>query len=52
MGADEAWDIDEMVLAVSAVIEGDLIDDTGDAIECDVTDGDFTGRIGWIGSTC
>lgn len=31
--ADEECDIDDIVLAVSAAIEGDLIDDTGDVID-------------------
>lgn len=31
--ADDVCDIEEIVLAVSAVIEGDLNDDTGDATE-------------------
>lgn len=49
-GAEDAWDIDEIVLAVSAAIDGDLIDDTGDNIGCVVTDGDLIGCIGCIGN--
>lgn len=45
--------MDESVLAVSAM-EGDLMDDIdGEVTDCVVTDGDFKGRIGCIGScTC
>jgi hypothetical protein len=39
-----------MVLAVSAIKDGDLIDEIGDATDWDVTEGDFNGRIGCIGS--
>jgi hypothetical protein len=50
-GADDAWDIDDIVLAVSAAIDGDLIEDAvGDVMDCVVTDGDFNGRIGCMGN--
>jgi hypothetical protein len=49
-GADDAWDIDDMVLAVSAAMDGDRIDDTGDVIDCVAFEGDFKGCIGYIGS--
>lgn len=32
-GADEAYDIDDIVLAVSAINDGDLMEETGDAID-------------------
>jgi hypothetical protein len=48
-GADEACDIDDIVLAVSAVNDGDLMDETGDTIDRVVMDGDFNGCIGCIG---
>jgi hypothetical protein len=53
-GADDACDIDDMVLAVSAAIDGDRIDDTGDASDCVAIDGDFHGCcVGCIGNcTC
>jgi hypothetical protein len=42
-----------MVLAVSAIKDGDLIDETGDATDWAEMEGDFNGRIGCIGSwTC
>jgi hypothetical protein len=41
--ADDACDIDDKVLAVSAAIDGDRIDDTGDASDCVAIDGDFHG---------
>lgn len=40
-GAEEAWDMEDMVLAVSAVIEGERMDDPGDVIDWVVIDGDF-----------
>jgi hypothetical protein len=41
-GADEALEMDDIVLAVSAAIDGDLIDDTdGEITDCVVTDGDL-----------
>jgi hypothetical protein len=50
-GADDACDTDDIVLAVSAAIDGDLIDETvGDVMDCVVIDGDFNGRIGCIGN--
>jgi hypothetical protein len=52
-GCVDAWDIDDIVLAVSAAIDGDRNDDTGEAIDCVAMDGDLRGRIGCIGScTC
>lgn len=45
-GADEACEIEEMVLAVSAAIEGLRMDDTGETIDCVVTEGDLAGRRG------
>ena len=52
-GADEVWDIVEMVLAVSAAIDGDRRGDMGDVIDCVEIDGDFKGLIGCIGNcTC
>lgn len=38
-----------MVLAVSAASDDDLIEDTGEIIDCVVTEGDFMGCIGCIG---
>jgi len=50
-GADDACDIEEIVLALSVAIDGDLIEDTvGDVIDCVATDGDFKGRMGCIGN--
>jgi hypothetical protein len=49
-GGVDAYDIDDNVLAVSAVIDGDRNDDTGDAMDCVAIDGDFKGDIGCIGS--
>jgi len=49
-GADDAWDIDDIVLAVSAATDGDLIEETvGEVIDCAATDGDLSDRIGCIG---
>jgi hypothetical protein len=48
--ADDACEIVDMVLAVSASIDGDGIDDSGEAIDSVTMDGDFNGRIGCIGS--
>jgi hypothetical protein len=49
-GADDVCDIDDIVLAVSAAMDGDRNDDTGDVIDCDTIVGDFKGCIGCIGS--
>jgi hypothetical protein len=52
-GADEVRDIVEMVLTVSAAMEGDRNGDTGHVIDCAATAGDFKGLMGCIGScTC
>ena len=42
-GAEDTWDIDEMVLAVSAAMDGDRNEDPGDAIDCVAIEGDFKG---------
>lgn len=41
-GGVDACDSDDMVLAVSATMDGDLNDETGDAIESVAIDGDLT----------
>ena len=41
-GCVEACDIEEMVLAVSAMRDGDRKDDTGEAIDCVAIDGDLS----------
>lgn len=49
-GADDAWDIDDMVLAESAVMDDDLMEEAvGDVMDCVVVDGVLTGRIGCMG---
>jgi hypothetical protein len=49
-GTDDACDIDDIVLAVSAAMEGDLIDDTvGEVMDCDAIDGVLIGCTGCIG---
>lgn len=50
-GAEDAWEMDEIVLAVSAAIDGDLIDDIdGDVTDCVGIEGDFIGLIACSGS--
>jgi hypothetical protein len=50
-GADDAWDIDDIVLAVSAAIDGDFIGNMlGDVTYCVCIDGDFCSRMGCIGN--
>lgn len=52
-GADEVCDIVEMVLAVSAAMDGDRKGDIGDVIDCASTDGDFKDLMGCMGNcTC
>jgi len=52
-GADDAWETVDMVLAVSAAIDGDRIDDTGDVTDCGAMVGDLNGCEGCIGNcTC
>lgn len=46
----EACDMEEMVLAVSAMRDGDRKDDTGEAIDCVANDGDLSGCTGCMGS--
>jgi hypothetical protein len=45
-GAEDAWDIEDIVLAVSATMDGDRNDDIGDVIDCVAMEGDFKGCIG------
>jgi hypothetical protein len=50
-GADDAWDSDDIVLAVSVAIDGLLIDDMlGDVTDCVCIEGDLRGRMGCIGN--
>jgi hypothetical protein len=46
--ADDACDVDDMVLALSDTIDGDGSEDPGEAIDCVTTE--VNGRIGCIGS--
>lgn len=49
-GAEDAWDTDDMVLAVSAATDGDLIEEmVGEVMDCVVTYGDLSDRTGCIG---
>ena len=46
-GADEAHDLDDIVLAVSAAIDGDLMEDVvGDMTDCGAVEGDWSGPAG------
>jgi hypothetical protein len=45
-GAEDAWDIDDIVLAVSAAMDGDRNDDIGDVIDCVAMEDDSKGCIG------
>jgi len=46
-GTEDAWDVADMVLAVSVAVEGDVTrDGEGDVMERDVTGGDLRGRMG------
>lgn len=46
-GADEAYDLDDIVLAVSAAIDNDLMEDVvGDMTDCDAVEGDWSGPVG------